>query len=49
MVEKATQPKVRQIAFGVVRKGKIMVWAGGSLVPKKRITSFKVGGEFEMM
>lgn len=47
MVEKATQPKVRQIAFGVVKKGKIMVWAGVT-GPKKRITSFRVGGEFEM-
>lgn len=30
VVEKATQPKVRQVeAFGKVRKGKIVVWAGG--------------------
>lgn len=36
VVEKATRPKVRQMeAFGIVRKGKIVVWARGHWSPKE--------------
>lgn len=49
VVEKATQPEVTQIEIiGIVRDGK-MVKCMGVIDPKGRITSFREGGEFELM